>query len=436
MVTRWPKAEVQLDTDGGGIVNLSGITTEIREADTEAARSQVTALIVEKAANLGRSIPCSIADPTGHWELLIHPNGNVSLEDNPRPKTAIKESPSAGKKEVAPSTETKKEDVKAEIIPLASSFAPEEEIHETMPRRSFLSNQITEQPAEQGWRGALARLGMPIAPSEAERAERSDVLAVSQHWAGPRTIAVVNGKGGAGKTPTVILLSAVFARYGGTGILAWDNNQTRGTLGWRTEQGPHDATLLELLPEVNHLLETGAKVADLNRYVHHQSADRYDVLRSQPLKLAGVQRIKADDVDAIHQVASKYYRIIIIDSGNDESDPVWQRMIDHTDQLVLATTTRDDHAEAGALLLEALQRRSPASAHLAHNAVVVVNQADPTAKATEVTRISEGFHGIAREAVTIPYDPAMVGGVLSFDALQPRTRRAWLAAAAAVTRGL
>ena len=46
MVTRWPKAEVQLDTDGGGIVNLSGITTEIREADTEAARSQVTAPVI------------------------------------------------------------------------------------------------------------------------------------------------------------------------------------------------------------------------------------------------------------------------------------------------------------------------------------------------------------------------------------------------------
>lgn len=431
---RWPKAEVQLDADGGGKVNISGITTEVREANTETARTQITALIVEKAANLGRPIPCSIADPTGHWEILIHPNGDVSLEENSRPKAAT--SLSGGKRKTDEPAGNDEEVVEAEIIPFVSSFAPEEEVRETVPRRSFLSNQVTEQPAEQGWRGALTRLGMPIAPGEAERGERSDVLAVSQHWAGPRTIAVVNGKGGAGKTPTVILLSAVFARYGGTGILAWDNNQTRGTLGWRTEQGPHDATLLELLPEVSHLLETNAKVADLNQYVHHQSADRYDVLRSQPLKLAGVQRIKADDVDAIHQVASKYYRIIIIDSGNDESDPVWQRMIDHTDQLVLATTTRDDHAEAGALLLEALQRRSPASAHLARNAVVVVNQADPTAKAAEVTRISEGFHGIAREAVTIPYDPAMVGGVLGFDALHARTRRAWLAAAAAVTRGL
>ena len=79
---RWPKAEVQLDADGGGKVNISGITTEVREANTETARAQITALIVEKAANLGRPIPCSIADPTGHWEILIHPNGDVSLEEN------------------------------------------------------------------------------------------------------------------------------------------------------------------------------------------------------------------------------------------------------------------------------------------------------------------------------------------------------------------
>lgn len=53
---------------------------------------------------------------------------------------------------------------------------------------------------------------------------------------------MANGKGGAGKTPTTVLLSAVFARYGGAGVVAWDANQTRGTLGWRTEQGPHAAT--------------------------------------------------------------------------------------------------------------------------------------------------------------------------------------------------
>ena len=305
-----------------------------------------------------------------------------------------------------------------------------------VPRRSFLDQHAAEEPARQGWRGRLTRLGLRVRPGSAERSERADILAVSQHWPGPRTIAIVNGKGGAGKTPTTILLSAVLARYGGAGVLAVDLNQTRGTLGWRTEQGSHTATVLDLLPETDRLLGTGAQAADLARFVHHQTSDRYDVLRSQPLELAASQRLTTDDVDALHAVASKYYRLILIDSGNDESDAVWQRMIDHTTQVVVATTTRDDHAEAGALLLEALERRNPASAALAGQAVVIVSRADPSAKPADLRRIIDGYRGLAREVVAIPHDPAMVGGRLLYSALRTATQRAWLAAAAAVARGL
>ncbi|MFP3589937.1 hypothetical protein SCB29_40980, partial [Paraburkholderia sp. SIMBA_055] len=71
-----------------------------------------------------------------------------------------------------------------------------------------------------------------------ERARRT----VSAQWGQCRRIAVVNGKGGVGKTSATALLSAVFGREGGGGVLAWDNNPTRGSLGWRTESAGHDAT--------------------------------------------------------------------------------------------------------------------------------------------------------------------------------------------------
>jgi MinD-like ATPase involved in chromosome partitioning or flagellar assembly len=303
-------------------------------------------------------------------------------------------------------------------------------------RRSFLTQEQTEEPATQGWRGFLTRIGIRLAPSTDERKERADVRAVSQHWPGPRTIAVVNGKGGASKTPSTILLSAVFARYGGAGVLAWDNNQTRGTLGWRTEQGPHEATLLDLLPQAEHLLSTSAQSADLAHFVHHQTRDRFDVLRSQPMVLADQQRVEPADVDAIWRVAAKYYRLILLDSGNDEADPMWLRMIDHTDQLVVVTTTRDDHAEAGALLLEALAQRDQRSAQLAEQAVAIVSQADPKARPEELRDIATGYRTLAREVVTIPHDPAMVDGLLRYGSLRPTTQRAWLAAGAAVARGL
>jgi hypothetical protein len=151
--------------------------------------------------------------------------------------------------------------------------------------------------------------------------------------------------------------------------------------------------------------------------------------------LADEQRISPSDVDAIWRVAAKYYRLIIMDSGNDESDPMWRRMIDRADQLVTATTTRADHAEAGALLLEALAKRSDHTAKLARESVTVITQADPKASHESIRRISEGYAGLSRAVELIPYDPAMVEGALAFDNLKPATQHAWLLAAAAVADG-
>ncbi|WP_154796356.1 hypothetical protein [Occultella kanbiaonis] len=303
-------------------------------------------------------------------------------------------------------------------------------------RESFLTQEQVEAPASTGLRGVLARAGIKTAPSAAERSERSDRNTVSQHWPGVRTIAIVNGKGGANKTPTTALLAAVFARNSGAATLAWDNNVTRGTLGWRTDQGPHDATVLDLLPEVDNLLSPGAKAGDISHYVHHQPADKYDVLRSNPNLLSSETRISAPDVDAIHDVAGRYYRLVFVDSGNDESAENWLRMIDKADQLVVASIAKPEHAEAGALLLEELVARGGRSAELARGAVVVVSQAREKDTKPAASDIAKGFTGWVRETVTIPYDRAMVESVLRFDSLAPATQRAWLRAGAAVAAGL
>ncbi|MCC9176387.1 MinD/ParA family ATP-binding protein [Arthrobacter sp. zg-Y750] len=303
-------------------------------------------------------------------------------------------------------------------------------------RASFLDQQPASIPASKGFRGLLTGLGLRLAPSAQELEERRAMRAVSQHWPGPRTVSVVNGKGGANKTPTTVMLAAVFARNGGGPVLAWDNNETRGTLGWRTEQGPHESTVMDLLPQTADLLSPSAQSALLARFVHHQVEDKFDVLRSKPDVLASEQKITAEDFDALHEVASKYFRLNIVDSGNDESAERWLRMIDHTDQLVIATTTVEEHAEAGALLLEALQVRGGRYAELARDAVVIVSQSDRNGTDSQARRVAEGFGQLARAAVTIPYDPALRKGQIRYDSLKPAAQRAWLAAAAAVAEGL
>lgn len=460
-VPAWPKIDAVVRADGSGEVTINGTSHPIAEPTLDGARAAVLARVAETATKMGRPVRVATTSPDGDFPLIVHPDGNVTADVDtearaaPTPQVRTSVGPVGAERDAVdlelrestdpdqPVTDATDHGARAWGARAArasrtrAAGSPADGVRTRREvRQSFLNQQAVEEPATAGWRGSLARIGIRVAPSEAERAQRADIQAVSQHWPGPRTIAIVNGKGGASKTPTTALLAALFGRFGGAGVLAWDNNQTRGTLGWRTEKGAHDSTLLELLPQVDRLLGTGAQVADLARYVHHQTADKYDVLRSKPAVLASEQRITADDVDAIHAVASKYYRLVFIDSGNDETDPLWLRMIDHADQLVVATTTRDDHAEAGALLLEALADRDDRSAALAAGAVAIVSQADKTASTADVAHVAAGYRTLAREVATVPFDEAMVDGHLRFGALRPATQRAWLTAGAAVARGL
>ncbi|MBA8793634.1 cellulose biosynthesis protein BcsQ [Friedmanniella endophytica] len=327
----------------------------------------------------------------------------------------------------------------AGTVPGADSDRPPQP-DEPQPRHavSFLPpEQPVELPTAQAPQGFFSRiLGRKNEPDPAllaaQRAEAADQALVSKHWPGPKTIAVVNGKGGSGKTPTTALLAAVFARYGGGGVIAWDNNDTRGTLGWRTASGGHDRTVLDLLPATEELMDRDAQVGRLAYYVHHQPEDKYDVLRSNPSLLAREQRLTTEQFLALHAVCNRFYRLIFMDSGNDESTYAWLNMIDAADQIVVPTTTRPDHAEAALLLLQALRNRNAEGRELAERAVVIVSQADQDE--ASASTIAAGFQQLLppENVVTIPYDRAIRDSQLRYDRLNPVTQRAFLRAAAAV----
>jgi MinD-like ATPase involved in chromosome partitioning or flagellar assembly len=481
-----PHLSVRLDPDATGELLVDGAPEWFSEPSTEQLREAVLGRVGQIAANAGHPVQLTVSDEEGDWLLVVHPDGSIGDEEELAAESAAEPAPfadaqkaarhpqpasfndlvgSAGRRndpDPAPFSDVlgSSKPTAPVPIPVAQPHSSEPAPSRAAPAKPVNTSPVTppepvelvprapertsflhvEKPrpdlARSGVRGALARVGVPMSPSAAELREREELDAVSRHWAGPRTIAIVNGKGGANKTPTTALLSAVFARNGGSGVLAWDNNETRGTLGWRTEQDDHDATLQSLLPAADQLLSAEARSADIGHFVHHQNADKYDVLRSNPTMLATEQRISTADFDRLHAVATKFYRLVIIDSGNDESAERWLRMIDHTDQLVIATTALGEHAEAGALLLEALMQRDAQSARLARDAVVIVSQSERTGPESNVARVAKGFEPLARRAVTIPFDPEMHGGRLAFDTLAPKTRRAWLHAAAAVAEGL
>lgn len=469
-----PRIYLTVRRNGSGEVSIGDAVYPITEPTLQEARRTATELVVTRAAQqVGGPVRVYATDPDGPRTLIVHPDGTVDLEPDttkanaatPAANVAATFWPSSGVE-----TDTRWPAAPASPAPTALTPAPTRDAGEPAPvpgpapdvaelpaaptpaavereplaapaaaggrhvRKSFIAAESDFEPARLGFRGTVSRMGIRTKPSRREQALRDDIRLVSRHWPGPRTVAIANPKGSANKTPTAVCLSAIFGRFGGGSVLAWDNNETRGTAAWRTRQGPHDATVLDLLPRTQDLLAVGAQAAELARHVHHQPVDKFDVLWSDQ-STEGEHEVTGEEVDAIHEVASKYYRLILVDSGNSERASNWRAMIRHGHCLVVPCTNVEDTAEAGARMLEALAQRDEHSAYLARNAVAIVSQRTP-GKDPHMRRIIRDFSPLVRTVVTIPHDPGLYSGVIRFDALRPATQRAWLSAGAAVAEGL
>lgn len=478
-VLAFPNIKAIISDNGTAEVVVAGNSRVVPAGETlQELRDNALALVVAEAKTLQRPVRVRIEDPEGHGELIVHPGGNVkSVSYEPRPARRRTAAPAsthaAATGEVSDSAPAPTPAVTPEAVQptverqpwpplptdtaLAEDGAPADDealqravaadapvTRRSLKETSFLVSAPVLEPATQGWRGTLTRLGFRMDPSAEELSEREDIRTVSQHWPGPRTIAVVNRKGGANKTPTVVMLSAILARYSGAATVAWDNNESQGTLGWRTEKGAHDRSVLDLIDSSTELLSPSTNAAEIAKFVHHQTADKFDVLRSDENEEGG-HEVTAEEVDIAHQVLTRYYRLVIMDSGNTARAANWRRMIDHTNQLVVPVTAIEDRAEAARLTLQTLESRGGHDAELARNAVVIVSESTDAKRSmtgdalkrakAEAQRIADGFEPFVRAVVRIPYDPALVNGPIRYEALQPATQRAWLAAAAAVAKG-
>lgn len=294
-------------------------------------------------------------------------------------------------------------------------------------------------PAEHGWRGQVRRLSLGLIqprPGPAEAARRAAVAAVQRSLSGPRTVVVVNPKGGAHKTTATLLLAATFGRQRGGYTLAWDNNETRGTLGWRAQPAEHARTATDLLGDLDRFATAArARVGDLDHYVRPQRGAHFDVLASDE-DAAAAATIDAEAFDRLHATLARFYRVLVVDTGNNMRAPNWGAAVDAADQLVVVSTVREDTAATAAWLVDGLRARGHED-KVAHAVTLLAAPDSRPADAALHARLRGHFAQLTRAVIDVPYDPALAAGApVDVDQLHARTREAWLQATATVAAGL
>nr|WP_211234739.1 chromosome partitioning protein [Glycomyces arizonensis] len=290
--------------------------------------------------------------------------------------------------------------------------------------------------AETGLRGALHRLtfgALALPPSARERAHQRAIETVRRNFGGLRQVTVVNPKGGAGKTVAVLMLAMTFGRHRGGYVLAWDNNETQGTLGMRAQQDFHIRTVRDLLRDLDHFRGPTGRVGDLSQYVRAQGGAMFDVLASDESATAG-EMLTSKAFGDLREAVSRFYKLIVVDTGNNVRAQNWQSAIDATDQLVVTMSARNDSAETAARMLDHLEQTGRRD--LVRNAVSVVSM-PAHRKDVDLPAVQRHFAARTRVVLLAPYEKLLDSGEpIRYESLSKASLGAWLRIGSAVAGGL
>ncbi|GAA1601184.1 hypothetical protein GCM10009804_67190 [Kribbella hippodromi] len=322
------------------------------------------------------------------------------------------------------------------LSPAAQAFFPQGvpgQQHQQPQNLSYRSDELLqalplprEAPAERGVRSVLK-----LRPGSAERSERIARATAATAFRRPVTIVVANPKGGSGKTPTTLLLSGALGQARGGGVVAWDNNELRGNMHLRTHDTNSRSTVTDMLQAMPMLTQPDARLGDVAAYLRHQVSGQYDVLTSATTTYA---QIEAKDFDQIHRLMSRFYKVLVIDTGNNEGSSNWREAMKAADALVIPIKWKSLSCAAAVQMLEELDNQGPEAQRLIRRAVIAVSNGPGDVNKEVEKQLRPYFDSRAAAVVDIPTDMHIAAeGPLDHSALQPATRRAALELAAKVS---
>jgi MinD-like ATPase involved in chromosome partitioning or flagellar assembly len=254
------------------------------------------------------------------------------------------------------------------------------------------------------------------------------IASLRRDLGGPRVLAFANPKGGVHKTTATVLGAATIGAARGRGVVAWDNNELRGTLGLRAGSARHARTIRHLVSELAEVeSHTGVGLSErLDDFLRHASDGSYDVLAGEE-DPRFARRLDPQTVRRLLELLRRTHDVICVDTGNNVESANWQTVMQTADQLVITSVPREDAAFAADWMLDLLEEAG--MNELVANAVTLLSLPTPRLSPM-VEDLARHFGTRTRAVCIVPYDPALEAGAsIEYGLLQPATRQAWLEAA-------
>jgi len=325
------------------------------------------------------------------------------------------------------------------------------EVHEPLVRgrRSAeilrKDNVDAELPATTGWPRLLRILTFGLVKPKAgkeELARRADVTAIQRIYSRPMVIMVAQPLGGVGKTMCSVGLSSTFGIHSTQQTLMWDNNETMGTAGIRTNSNGSTNTVWDLLANLEDFERVDARKGELSYYTRHQGNNGFSVLVSDedPDRM---KQIGVNEFNRLRTILSRFYDTLVLDTGNNTRSENWLAAIETADQLVIPTTLKRNAVVSLMRMVEQLESMSertgnPRYKDLVDNAVVLITEgAGERGAADERAKLRKSLEETVRAVVDIPYDRKLDdGSIIDWQLVQEPARRAFERAASVIAAGL
>ncbi|MGO2605925.1 MAG: MinD/ParA family ATP-binding protein [Brachybacterium tyrofermentans] len=292
--------------------------------------------------------------------------------------------------------------------------------------------RVADEQRERTW--AIQESRREARAREAATKDRAERTTIQTNLEQPKCVLIVNYKGGQGKTTATYGIAATAGRIRGGDVIAWDANETRGNLGFRSRKTSTERSVVDLLEEAAEDFTTveGSKRSTLARYTRPQGDNHFAVLASDESS-DKQDLVDGDAFETVREILGRFYSLILIDTGNNHRVSHFTAALEAADQLLVPVGAGADGAHAAEAMLDRFEHLG--YSELVRNAVVLLT--DSGTRRGDSTGIAAKFEQRVRAIIPIPFDPALDSGdEIDFEALQPATRAAYQEATAAIARGL